>query len=130
MTRTCPKCGAEKDVEAFALKSRADGSRCSWCKACTNELSEKRNRRLREELSNIVIAAKGVPCFDCTNSFPHWVMDFDHLDGSKKEQTIAHMVRDRRMTPERLKAEISKCQVVCANCHRERTYRRANGLSL
>ena len=57
-------------------------------------------------------------------------MHFDHLDGETKEGNISAMVRVRGMTVEKLMREIAKCQAVCANCHADRTYRRANGIPI
>jgi hypothetical protein len=48
-------------------------------------------------------------------------MDFDHREGEKK---FFEMNRVNRVTMRAIKREIEKCDVVCANCHRERTYRR------
>lgn len=50
-------------------------------------------------------------------------MHFDHLDGFTKEGNIATMVHNVKPLEVILK-EISKCEVVCSNCHAERTYRR------
>lgn len=50
-------------------------------------------------------------------------MDFDHLDPSSKLANISQMVIKNREIAEIL-AEAKKCEVVCANCHRERTHRR------
>jgi hypothetical protein len=49
-------------------------------------------------------------------------MDFDHI-GDDKTAAINKMVW-RPVSEARLRAEIAKCEVVCANCHRERTHRR------
>lgn len=68
----------------------------------------------------IIRAAKEVPCADCGIEYPYYVMQFDHL-GEKKfniGQTGPSCAR------EKLLAEIAKCEVVCANCHSERSYQR------
>ena len=68
----------------------------------------------------IVIEAKSVPCADCKGCYPYYVMDFDHIRG-KKLKGISQMGTAGRSL---LLAEIAKCDVVCANCHRIRTFRR------
>lgn len=68
----------------------------------------------------LIINIKNVPCKDCNQKFPYYVMDFDHVRGRKKfniSQTLS-------VRPETLMREIKKCEVVCANCHRIRTYKR------
>jgi hypothetical protein len=80
----------------------------------------------RERLRAIVIAAKQVACAGCGNEHEHWIMQFDHVRG-RKLGDIATLV-GRRVSEARLKSEIEKCEVVCANCHADRTYKRRNGM--
>lgn len=57
-------------------------------------------------------------------------MDFDHLPGRVKEFTISAFVRQHGgeiVARALLEAEIAKCQVVCSNCHRDRTWQRSKG---
>src|SRR6266581_8569202 len=66
----------------------------------------------------MVIEARAVPCMDCGQVVPAHVMDFDHRDG--KESEISVLVNT--LSVRRLVAEMAKCDVVSANCHRIRTY--------
>ena len=75
-------------------------------------------QRTRERQSGYIRKAKDKPCADCGVKYPHYVMDLDH-NGQEKVIKIAQSVG--RVSDERLLAEIAKCDVVCANCHRERT---------
>lgn len=61
------------------------------------------------------------PCADCGNTFHHACMDFDHVRGVKKFNISAagHNYGIRTILK-----EVKKCDIVCANCHRLRTYRR------
>jgi len=68
--------------------------------------------------------AKSVPCADCGLSFPYYVMDFDHRPGPVKCFNLANVAGQTRISLARLEAEIAKCDVVCANCHRIRTHER------
>jgi len=49
------------------------------------------------------------------------VLEFDHLDGVDKISNITEVVRDWSWP--RIEAEIAKCQILCANCHRRRTHK-------
>lgn len=60
------------------------------------------------------------PCADCTVSFPHYVMQFDHVRGAKLFNVSALASGG---WPTFLK-ELAKCEVVCANCHAIRTHQR------
>lgn len=66
----------------------------------------------------LIAAAKDHPCADCGGRFPIVCMDFDHRDPSTKSFTIAGALSRSHSA---LLAEIAKCDVVCANCHRLRT---------
>jgi len=46
-------------------------------------------------------------------------MDFDHLPGQKKGLAVAHLLHYLDLSV--VEAEIKKCELVCANCHRVRT---------
>jgi hypothetical protein len=67
---------------------------------------------------------KEVPCADCEQTFDPVCMDFDHLPEFPKTMEISYMMR-HRMSWDKIAAEITKCEVVCANCHRLRTKNRA-----
>lgn len=69
----------------------------------------------------MVVDAKSRPCADCGIQYPYYVMDFDHREGVLKEFSL-HSVHG--VTKRAILTEIAKCDVVCANCHRERTHRR------
>lgn len=93
--------------------------------------AEKMRRKMREwlkkrrdEMRAVVAILKNVPCADCRGRFPACAMDFDHVSG-KKELNVANM---KHYPIERIIKEIEKCEVVCANCHRIRTWtRKQNG---
>jgi hypothetical protein len=51
-------------------------------------------------------------------------MDFDHRPGEKKCFNLSIAASQTRQSWEKMAAEIAKCDVVCANCHRERTHQR------
>lgn len=69
---------------------------------------------------------KSKPCLDCGNVRPLVAMDFDHVRG-EKVANISQMWSWRRA---RVEAEIAKCDLVCANCHRERTHRREHSVDV
>ncbi len=51
----------------------------------------------------------------------YWMLEFDHL--RNKNFTISHF-RNSTIDLEKIKEEIDKCDVVCCNCHRNRTFMR------
>lgn len=134
----CTKC---KEVKFTSEFDRRGENYQHWCKACreanrqlkymTPEHKEqnaktKRKRYERCSANNkeyIGNYLKTHPCVDCGE--PDWVvLEFDHVRG-KKEHTIANLAKQGYDSLNRIIEEIKKCDVVCANCHRRRTYKRA-----
>lgn len=64
---------------------------------------------------------ESLPCSDCGVSYPYYVMDFDHT-ADDKEFNIAQMHLVSGLN--KVKTEMSKCDLVCSNCHRIRTHQR------
>lgn len=87
-----------------------------YCDACRGTSREKRAW---------VDAQKSAPCTDCGKCWPSYVMQFDHLPGCVKVNTIAWMVSSVTALCV-LQAEVAKCELVCMNCHTVRT--RTRGL--
>ena len=56
-------------------------------------------------------------CVRCGESHPA-CLDFHHRDPAEKEMAVHQAVR-RRLGRERILAEVAKCDVLCANCHRK-----------
>ncbi|TSC76687.1 MAG: hypothetical protein G01um101429_1156 [Parcubacteria group bacterium Gr01-1014_29] len=69
--------------------------------------------------------SKDVPCADCGKKYHWYVMDFDHVRGKKFFPLSQSSVGGRSI--ETIKREIAKCDIVCTNCHRMRTYNRNGG---
>lgn len=67
-------------------------------------------------------ALKDKPCKDCKRKYPPECMDWDHVRGRK----LFSIGMKRNCARARVLREIKKCDLVCANCHRIRTRRRAS----
>jgi hypothetical protein len=82
------------------------------------------DRRLRRRIAIIELLneAKSVPCVDCGIRYPTWVMQFDHVRGTK-DFTLAN-ARIHGYSLQKIRDEIAKCEIVCANCHAQRTHDR------
>jgi len=65
------------------------------------------------------------PCVDCKKFYPYYVMDWDHLPEFEKVANINKLIWCA--SKEKVLAEIAKSELVCSNCHRERTHTRRNG---
>lgn len=128
-TKICAKCGKELPITDFVFKDKAHNVRASRCKDCDRE--DKRisyakhyennrekfiQRRKEFESSNKDFARerKKCGCLICGEK-DIACLDFHHL--GNKEFTISSEMRNK--SKEAIQAEIDKCVVLCANCHRK-----------
>lgn len=133
--KVCSACLLEKAVDEFNRKGGALQSKCKACQRVYHRIYYQRNKsrfiaknrrnksRQRKRLRTILLQFKQRPCQDCGGTFHPWVMELDHREGTIKGAAVANLV-SKGCTDARLLEEIEKCDVVCANCHRMRTYRR------
>jgi hypothetical protein len=133
--KTCSGCRITKPISEFNFKNRAAGVRHSYCRECGKKITRShykrnkrayldRNTRARIRHRELIRRVKARPCAGCGVQYPYYVMDFDHRNG--KDKVFGLNAVDRMTLPGILR-EIEKCDVVCANCHRERTQRRLMG---
>lgn len=64
---------------------------------------------------------KSRPCLDCGIQYNPWIMQFDHRVPIEKSFNIAE--KKNCFGYDVLEKEMAKCDVVCANCHAERTHK-------
>jgi len=65
------------------------------------------------------VIKENTPCVDCGRKYPHYMTHYDHLDASRKTKEVSAMINSA--SKENTFKEISKCELVCANCHAART---------
>ena len=120
--KRCNGCKQVKSYDEF-YKQPTNGPNgyAYMCKPCYNDMI----RTLRKSKRVIIEEAKGQPCVDCGIQYPSHVMQFDHIEDNKDFNIGS---KGAGASVKRLQAEIVKCEIVCANCHAERTYQRANRL--
>jgi len=136
MLRTCTVCKKEKSIECFNKKE--EGQWHSWCKPCQSTYSKEHYRKNKKRLLELSYKRKAKlrqfvwdlkdnqPCYDCKIKFPHYVMDYDHRPGEIKVNGVAALVTCM-VSKEQILGEIKKCDLVCSNCHRKRTWLRKHG---
>lgn len=127
MKKVCTQCGVEKFLGEFTKdKSRKDGyyHACKACKRVTANqryhTKEKTDRRAYDgqrsaEGREMINAYKASGCMVCReSSIP--CLDLHHRDPTEKEFTISSA---QSMSRGRIAAELEKCVVLCATCHRK-----------
>lgn len=130
----CRRCGLHLPLSAFTPSGRKDRR----CKECVRSYFRRRGdlhrRQSAEAKRDRLVQAKRLllarlvqsECRDCGTCDP-LVLEFDHV--GPKRADIAYLVGHGFSLP-RIEEEMRACEVVCANCHRRRTARRAAWLRL
>lgn len=128
--KTCTKCLESKELKFFSKRAKSSDGLANWCKECfaTYERERYQNgdkaRKERNKASiikqrqdyiwNILTASE---CKVCGLDDP-LVLEFDHRDPKTKVYNVTDMYQ---LSESKIQAEIDKCDILCANCHRRRT---------
>ncbi|PTL58922.1 hypothetical protein [Paraconexibacter algicola] len=128
--RRCSRCATHLPEECFGRTTRGFQG---WCRACFRAHARARGPAHREQVARSARRRREVAqawirrhlaehhCRDCGES-DLVVLEFDHVDG--KSANVGDLVgRGARL--DRIIAEAERCEVVCVNCHRNRTATRA-----
>jgi 5-methylcytosine-specific restriction endonuclease McrA len=88
-----------------------------YCKPCMRAYNKERNQAKRAYLNEVKLESGCVACG--YNAHPA-ALEFDHLDPTTKLFHVGS--RFSSVSFSKLKEEVSKCQVLCSNCHRIKTF--------
>ena len=137
--RLCGRCGCWQAPESFGFRDRAQTKRQFWCLTCLVEYKRDWYQRNRDaHLAHVRAAARLAtaenrarlaaykahhPCVDCGETDPV-VLEFDHL--RDKRWNVSEMITGA-FPWATIEAELAKCAVRCANCHRRKTSAERNG---
>lgn len=129
--KRCSTCRSVKPLEAFAISRSARDGRQSRCRSCWRDwyvvhreerlaLVARRRTEVRvKHQERLVGYLLTHPCAECGEADLR-VLDFDHDDPATKVADVARLAA-MNIPWARIEAEIAKCTVRCANCHRRRT---------
>lgn len=125
--KQCSKCNKEKEFFEFAKKGQGYSIDCKSCHREYAKLHYQRNKAYYIQKSKnamhrkieYITKLREQPCLDCNKSFPYYVMQFDHI--GEKSYNVTQLVTN---SWNKLLKEIEKCEIVCANCHAIRTWKR------
>ena len=120
--KECRDCHQSLPLSEFYKNCRMPDGHLHQCKKC-HYLRYNAGRAVRAKQARAVIEKIKTDrgCTDCGFNAHPAALDFDHLPEFEKLYRICTMATMRR---DLLEAEIAKCEVVCANCHRIRTVTR------
>ena len=127
--KVCSKCGIEKDATEFYSSTRCSDGLQSRCKQCNKvdhkqhyqkdkdkykERSKSRRQRVLTEYMEWRSKQKCCRCGETEEA----CLDAHHSDPSQKEFSLSKLGIEE-FGSERWHAELAKCIIVCANCHRK-----------
>ena len=125
--KICTSCHEEKPKSAFSKNARRKDGLQTVCKQCkrlynrsyyTSHKQEHldKNTRIRQRNRAFLSEVKSNSCCaECGEHHPA-TLQFHHLDGTDKDETISTLCNSLASI-NRIKAEMAKCIILCANCH-------------
>jgi len=121
--KVCGKCGEEKALSSFLPARTTPDGYGNVCDPCRRKRLAKTARAKRKEVRKLKDKLKSVPCGDCNVQYPPYIMQFHHIDPSKKHKDVSaiHSIKE-------LMREIEKCIILCANCHALRELAISSGI--
>jgi hypothetical protein len=113
--KVCPRCKRTKSTKDFFFnKKRMDWS--GYCKSCYSDDVASRQVAFKKKC----VEYKGGKCIVCGYDKCLAALDFHHRDPKEKDFGISQFrCVSFEKNKERVTKELDKCDLVCANCHRE-----------
>jgi predicted RNA-binding Zn-ribbon protein involved in translation (DUF1610 family) len=112
-----PKIVIKKCNKHGETEHRLENEGTKWerlrCKKCGSEAVQRR----RKKVKRLLVEYKGGKCEKCGYNKCIEALDFHHKNPNEKDFGISANGHTKSL--DKLKKEVDKCQLVCANCHRE-----------
>jgi hypothetical protein len=129
--KKCNKCKNLKEFSSFSKDQYQKDGFQRRCKVCQRQYAKQHyhknsstylnsSNRRRKQIKDFIRDAKNRACADCGEIYPYWIMQFDHIDN----KCFSISQSSNRFSINNIKNEIKKCEVVCSNCHYDRSYKR------
>ena len=130
-TKTCPHCKLELPLNSTYFASRYDRKQTIFQHICRTCQSKYRKKHYKENKQKYIDKAKvftksmsewfieykkNLKCKLCGED-RYWVLDFHHIDPKEKDLEVSILIR--KGNKNKILKEIEKCNVLCANCHRD-----------
>lgn len=114
----CKACDTNKSIKEFYLcnnKRKGIKEHFSYCKSCLIQKTIDIQKQVKKE----AVEYKGNKCHCCGYNKENAALEFHHLDPTKKDFSIASINKSIGHITDKVKDELDKCVLLCANCHRE-----------
>ena len=122
----CKNCGKYKSLEQFHKHKNSRDGRNTICKKCQHLLYNSKRLETRANIKELLINEAGGKCIKCGYNKCIAALDFHHRDPNEKDIGLSDLLCryvNNLSCPEDnlnlMRRELSKCDLLCANCHRE-----------
>jgi hypothetical protein len=109
--KLCKRCNNSKKLDDF-YRRRKGSDTSPYCKPCMKEQALSRQRKLKLD----AIKYKGGKCQICDYAKCTSALEFHHRRPIDKSFSVS---RANKTTFAKIQTELDKCDLLCANCHRE-----------
>lgn len=128
--KVCSVCGLEKSLTDFSWRNKSKGTLQSRCKSCQRSMDNNNYAKSSIRRDKIRISGslwkksfrdwfhdlkKDKCCVKCGDE-RIYVLEFHHIDPSTKLFNVSNPTTQSKI---KIKDEVEKCVILCANCHRE-----------
>ena len=121
--RVCRYCGEEHPIEFYETANTIKGVKYRrWkCRNCYRKMKLDRRHKIRDWWHNF---KRTLACKVCGEN-KYYMLDFHHRDPEEKDENLGNAVTIG-WSKERILKEVEKCDIYCANHHRELHWREIN----
>jgi hypothetical protein len=128
-TKKCTRCGCVKNIDEFYDRDSNKDGKSKTCIKCLNYYSGQHYidnkdayiiniRKRKTFLRSFIFRVKRRSVCSICGEKRYWVLEFHHTGELKKEYGISKMASNG-CSISKIKTELRKCIIVCANCHKD-----------
>jgi len=118
MEKKCKKCRILKDSDAFY---KTYGYSRYTCKKCEDRQRYEWRSKHSHDMKRKSVEYLGGKCIKCGYKKCMYALEFNHIQPKEKRYEPSRLFQNG-INWGRIKEEIDKCELLCANCHREATH--------
>lgn len=115
-THTLKECAKEFNISRTTVINHVDNKQLKLTETEIRKNSYFRVKTARQNIKEKAVIYKGGKCSVCGYFKCSAALDFHHIDKRQKDFSIS---RYKVFSWDKIKSELDKCVLMCANCHRE-----------
>ena len=121
----CSECNQELEDSCFDYRGGTRKGLQSTCKPCSLARLQQHRQEMREYLNQKKLSSG---CSICGYNKCAFALHFDHINPLTKDNKGNSRAVEVSWSKERIDKELTKCVILCANCHAEKTFQKQDYL--